>query len=476
MLAISPFFCWGHFLLLTALPVALRGMSARRIKKLPRRAGQQPQQESGPLQGESRFVDLGFEHRTEEDRRERQELAREERLQALRESQRLQAPEAKELREASDEDEAIAAAEAVEVELFEGDREGHRIFSTPVQEKIATANARRIRWVEHSGKLTVAAVLLLTVVLAIVYVGRSGSGTDDIMVEPDEAELLKLEYASYLSNAKSVARKFMLADSMVERLQYVRYPDKIAEQMLKDQSTDWDAPLPFDQVHELATPIFKEPYFLGCYFQDEMGTYPVEVEIRPDGFFIDWEAFTAYNEVPWPEVLEERSTSKDYSMRVVAELSDYYNYQFTEDKYTSLYLQDRRRQHSMYAYAIKGSWVETELRKHLHETVLLDGTGAAMMTMLQLNIRFPEESTPQPMAEITALVSPDWYTLPPEMEDGRGMVRPGQCWVRACPVNVQGRAKRDAGASSQTIAFQIMRPTGERTRFHSHAFAFTLKE
>lgn len=496
-------------------------MNNRRIRKLPQRAGKNP--DADAVRGESLdFVDLASRHRQEEDRKELDEAARAERLQRLREGQKRGTKQASVAHEVTN-PEAAMVAEAAEVEGFEADQHERRIFSTPLQQEVASLNEKRIRWFERGGALVAVGALVLGFILLLVYISKTdrnveNSAVDDLTVQADPA----LDYASYLSNARRVSREFVLAKSMGERLKYVRYPGKVAELMLKEKSMNWDAPLPFGEVQALENPIYEEPFFLGCYVEldptkiydlefqsvqsegdlisegrnliviatvndrlhvrifaadgglladkgerelaagvellnlkDEMRSmsvpdvseldqqtknvlmkhalfaagisesrrYPIEVEVRSDGFLVDWEAFTGYNEIPWAQLLKERPTKVDTSLRVVAGIDDYYNYQFTEDKYTCFRIQNRERNQSMFAYAPKKGWVELELRKFLSEKINMRGVGSAMLSLIQIKVRFPEEPTPEPIAEITAFLAPNWFTIDPN-KDESDMVSP----------------------------------------------------
>jgi hypothetical protein len=503
-------------------------MNNRRIRKLPQRDGKQP--DADAMAAESLdFIDLASRHRQEEDRREREALAREERLQSLLVARRMAAVErestAREVSlvspgvEADADADGIAEAEAVE--LFEADQSDRRVFSTPLQHEVATRNAKQIQWFERGSRIAGIGVVVLVIIGAIAYISRTGrTASDANEVTPAVVEDAPLDSAKYMSKAKALARKFVLATSISERLQYVRYPGKVAELMVHDRTMNWEAPLPVGDVLDYDTPYADDTFFLGCYVEDNLEKvydvqlmsvqsiddlitegrnlivvarvgdgvhvrifgadggeffdrteleleaglslitlkdafrsgaslenltteekdtlrrsalsasgyskrkkYPFEVEIRPDGFLIDWEAFAEYNEVSWQQVLKERSKVRNYSMRVVAMLDDYYNYQFTEDRYTCFRIQNRSRTLGLHAYAPKTGWVEKEIREFLTETHHKEGIGSTIVSFIQVKIRFPEDPTPEPMAEIVSFLAPDWYTIPPG-EDERSMISP----------------------------------------------------
>ncbi|MDA0810822.1 MAG: hypothetical protein O3C21_00300, partial [Verrucomicrobia bacterium] len=354
-------------------------------------------------------------------------------------------------------------------------------------------------------------VVVLVIIGAISYISRKGwAASDADEVVPTVVEDVSLDDAKAMSKAKAVARKFVLATSISERLQYVRYPGKVAALMVKDRTMNWEEPLPVGAVLEYDTPYRDNTFFRGCYVEDDLEKvydvqlmsvqsiddlptegrnlivvarvgdnvhvrifgadggeffdrtemeleaglslvtlkdafrsgaslenltaeekdtlkrsalvasgyskrkrFPFEVEMRPDGFLIDWEAFAEYNEVPWQQVLKERSNVRDYSMRVVSILDDYYDYQFTEDRYTCFRIENRSRTLGLYAYAPKTAWVEEENREHLKEKIALEGVDSTITSFIQVKIRFPENPTPEPMAEIVSFLARDWHTIPP---------------------------------------------------------------
>ncbi|MEZ5325590.1 MAG: hypothetical protein R3F19_11060 [Verrucomicrobiales bacterium] len=501
-------------------------MNNRRIRKLPQRDGKRP--DADAMAGESLdFVDLASRHRIEQDRREREALAREERLQALLAAKRTAAVEkeatAQEVNPEVTGDDADGIAEAEAVELFEADQRDRRVFSTALQHEVSIRNTRQIQWFERGSRLAGIGVVVLAVILAIAYAARTNSNGptldgDNPATGPNEPSL---DNARRMASAKAIARKFVRATSMSERLSCVRFPGKVAKLMAKDRTMNWDAPLPVGEVLEYGEYDFENPpFFLGCYVEDDLEKaydirlmavdsiddlitegrnlivvarvgdgihirifgadggeffdrtelelesglsllmlkdavspgaplenlsaeekntlirsalstsgydrvkrYPIEVEIRSDGSLIDWEAFAEYNEVPWQEVLKERSPMRDYTMRVVAMGFDYYNYQFTEDKYTCFQIQNRSQTQAIYAYARKGGWVEKEIRNFMSNKIAREGVGSAIMSFIQVKIRFPEKPTPEPMAEIVAYLAPHWYTLAPEVDE-RSMVTP----------------------------------------------------
>ena len=512
-------------------------MNNRRIRRLPQRDGKQP--DADAMAGESLdFIDLASRHRQEVDRKEREAVAREERLQALLAARRMAAVErestAQEVSLVSPELAADADAdgivEAEAVELFEADHRDRRVFSTPLQQEVAARNTRQIQWFERGSRIAGIGAVALVIIGSVVYIsttGRSGSAPDG---PPSVVDNASLDRAKYMSKAKAVARKFVLATSISERLQYVRYPGKVAGLMVKDRTMNWDAPLPVGDVLEYDTSHTDGPFFLGCYVEDDLEKaydvqlmsvqsiddlitearnliviaqvgdgvhvrifgadggeffdrseqeleaglslitlkdafrsgaslenlnaeekdslirsalsasgysvrkkFPFEVEMRPDGFLIDWEAFAEYNKVSWQQVLKERSNLRDYSMRVVASLDDYYNDdQFTEDQYTCFRLQNRSRTLGLYAYAPKTGWVEKAIREHLGDKIALEGLGSTVESFIQVKIRFPENPTPEPMAEIVSFRSPDWV----HDTTGRGRAvddrprRDPRAWIR----------------------------------------------
>lgn len=443
-------------------------MNERRIHRLPRRAGKgNGLDSSGHGQGHGDggagsfdIVDLASRHRVEADRRERDLLAREERLRQLRAAQRRQQEgwQLSEAREVDEEHEEIGDVDNVSeaVPLFEIKERSQRVFSTSLREEIATINARRIRLVERAGRVLIVGMVLACAGILITFLARSGwrqTRAAAAASNPEEAVDLTLDVAGHLSNANRIAHRFMVAESIGERLQYVRHPGKVAELMLKDRSMDWDGALPVGRIQPFDQPFIDGRCFVGSYVEDEnLRKYPIHVEIRADGYLVDWEAFAEYNEVPWEAMLEERSSLRDYSLRVVARSGDSYSNRFPEQDYTCFHIGNRDQTRGMHAYARKKSWVEKALQTTLSDQASEGDVHPGLRNFIQLKLRFPEGPTAEPMAEITYFVAPHWLAVAPDHGDGDTVN----------PLSIIGAGTVDVPDIVQEVDYEEMRRNADR--------------
>ena len=311
----------------------------------------------------------------------------------------------------------------------------HRVFNSRTQDRIAEENTKRIHVLRAGVKVLAGALVVAFVSLLAAYLKDTRRNPNQVLTGNDRelgdnAIAITDEFSSHIQEAKRIAIEFIEADSLNERLLHVRYPQKVAPLMKNDPARDWDAPLQFGDPKPYLAGYVRDHFFTGIYVEDErFRPHPIDMELRVERepnngrYLIDWESFAEYNEISWERILDERASNRDYRLRAIIRLDDYYNYGFTEELYQCFRITDRRQLYHLYVYARKRGWVEEAFRELFRDVVVTEGTRSALQQYVQIEIRFPETSLAEPMAELTTLIAPHWFTLDPDF-DGTEAVNP----------------------------------------------------
>lgn len=132
----------------------------------------------------------------------------------------------------------------------------------------------------------------------------------------------------------------------------------------------------------------------------------LELALRRNGdgdFVLDWTSFVGFSELSWQEFKQHRPTSS-FLFRVFASTSDYYNYEFTDQKkYLSVSLLSPDGQISIHGYCEREGEVGKALSRLLSRTQAMSG--------IIVKLAFPENAESNRCVLITQLVSDRWLLL-----------------------------------------------------------------
>jgi hypothetical protein len=204
--------------------------------------------------------------------------------------------------------------------------------------------------------------------------------------------------ASLLSEAGSLARKFLEATTVEELLPLVRNP-AVAEARMRGfyPGGKIEAPgmMPLGAAGGFAVRDKLVSLVVRTRDFEEKSLAFIDT---PQGLKIDWESWAGWSEISWKEFMATKPTS-GHVFRVILAPVDYYNFEFTDDqKWQSYRLESPDHEHAVYGYAGKG----TVLNGRLHP----DKDTKSINLMLSL--KFPAGTTSANQVEIERFVAEGW--------------------------------------------------------------------
>lgn len=137
-------------------------------------------------------------------------------------------------------------------------------------------------------------------------------------------------------SAIGVVKKYWHVKRWEDRLQYVKYPDRV-EPLMAEYYKNTTFPLTEYVTFEVSNS--DDELTLILVKKSGSSAFPYFVVKTPEGYKIDWEASLPYNPMSWAEFKATKPTSP-IRCRVAATLGDYYNYEFRgmEDLFWSVTL------------------------------------------------------------------------------------------------------------------------------------------
>lgn len=204
--------------------------------------------------------------------------------------------------------------------------------------------------------------------------------------------------AALLSDAESQARKFLEATTVEELLPLVRNP-AVAEARMRGFYPGGKIEAPGMQALGAGEALSVRGKFVSLAVRTrDFEEKSLAFIDTPQGLKIDWESWAGWSEISWKEFMATKPT-RSHVFRVILAPVDYYNFEFTDDqKWQSYRLESPDHEHSVYAYAEKG----TVMNGKIH----LDGDTKNIILMLSL--KFPAGATSNNQVEIERFVAEGW--------------------------------------------------------------------
>ena len=274
------------------------------------------------------------------------------------------------------------------------------------------------RWMfrnEHGdldwGTITGITVIVLSVVTTIGYMNRSQQ--DPIATEEDNVwianELTSVEHDGM--KAANVVIAFHKTTSWEDKIQYVLAPEKVRG-LMETWYKDNPDQVTFDRldfVHDQEAEHDGRNFLLlalqlGKKGQSAAYGQPsfMAVERLNDGsYLIDWEVSSGYQEMPLSTFRDQRLTvAKEF--RVTVELTDYYNFQFTEDKYVAFSATTiKADEEPLYVYGRRDDAKVAAIESTLKE--VRDSMG------MIVTLRYPENSKANNQVHLEEVISEAWF-------------------------------------------------------------------
>lgn len=263
---------------------------------------------------------------------------------------------------------------------------------------------------DQTGLLLIGGVALLVLIGAGVFLAMNGgikpitrppgqvADPAAVVSNPVTPPAAQRSEAALLSEAESLARKFLEATMVEELLPLVRHPE-VAEARMRG----------FYPGGKIEAP-GMQPLDPGAVLSIRANLVSLAVRTRdfedkslafidtPQGLKIDWESWAGWSEISWKEFMATKPTS-GHVFRVILAPVDYYNFEFTDDqKWQSYRLESPDHEHSLYAYAEKG----TVLNGRIH------ADKDTKSVNLMLSLKFPAGAKSSNQVEIERFVAEGW--------------------------------------------------------------------
>ena len=233
--------------------------------------------------------------------------------------------------------------------------------------------------------------------------GGSAAGTRQTATAPavkPEAPAPVDAFARFQQEAAPVMKRFLQAKTPDEALRDLRRPEVAGPRLRR-----WYADGKIDPPGWSKLPANdSDVTFDGAFATAQVVTRDGEkrkltLERTPDGWKVDWESWTGWSEMTWPDFLAERPT-RPIRMRVVASPVEYYNFAFSDDaKWQSYRLVSPDNEHLVYGYVARGSELDLAMQ-------FRDSDAPARLVLV--DIRFPEGSPARNQVLVERLVANSW--------------------------------------------------------------------
>jgi len=243
--------------------------------------------------------------------------------------------------------------------------------------------------------------------------GRGGSGQAGVQA-PVRVNRPEVEISNFLIGltpqeareaSEDAIRGMMNASSVAERLEWTRPVSGLKERMEEYYSREGGlVGIKFGSIVDLS-PVAFDGVPMEVVIATGKGTettFPFTVLPGSDRMLVDWDSSVAYGEMSWDKMLVERPTQA-VQMRVFVGASDYYNYEFADDRRYACYrLGSRGSEDMLYGFVERGS----ELALRLERTM----QASASMPM-NVRIKFPENTASKNFVVIEEVIHSYWVDV-----------------------------------------------------------------
>jgi hypothetical protein len=222
--------------------------------------------------------------------------------------------------------------------------------------------------------------------------GSADSGPELDQGTPDR------DNARFHTDAHPIARAFLEAKTVEERLKVVDRPEIVAERIRRHHP---DGTIESEGLGDYSH--FSQIRMIGSYaivplrtrdFRMRMMTFRVD----PDGLKVDWESWVGWSDMAWDDFIEQRPQGA-HAFRVNLAAVEYYNFEFADDrKWQSFRVISPDEQHALYGYVERDSPAHVALRSTLDEG----------FTRAFIELRFAENAANSEQVEITRVVAENW--------------------------------------------------------------------
>ena len=211
---------------------------------------------------------------------------------------------------------------------------------------------------------------------------------------------------SLLARMDDCVRGYLKADSIDQKLAYVRHPRRVRPLMEKYYKDHQMVAEQFRQfAHYQAVGIDGSSFVYGRVELADGSSHDLLLEQLQDGSYrVDWESDVYYLPMPWDEFIISRPT-QPLVMRVGATSDNFFAYEFSEDQYDCFKLTVRDSDDHVFGYAVKGSEVSIAMRSFFMKTRQVASGKPEPFTLL---LRFSESASAKNCVHIDRVMAPRW--------------------------------------------------------------------
>jgi len=280
---------------------------------------------------------------------------------------------------------------------------------------------------EQWAKYTIVGGVLIVLLVAIwSFFGvkeNSKTSSDGVVVKSGiEFEDVKLSYYEQQAKLLDIGRKYLGAESIEEKVKYVRNPDSTEEKMRsyyggenKIESFSVDRIINTDEPFIVDRKMFAVEFEILKKGSENEGQVNMRKsllfeKVSGNEFLVDWETEAVYQPSDWVAFINEKSSQPNvFRVRVKRKLeSGPYIFEFSDDEVYQAYqihIKSRPDDYLM-AFAKKDSPIDIKMKQvTLNEKLFDDQIPSAMI----LKVAFPENAQSDRAVEIIDIVSDNWF-------------------------------------------------------------------
>jgi len=270
---------------------------------------------------------------------------------------------------------------------------------------------RATNWNVVTAVYAVAAIAHTIIVFITVDPTNKEQKAEQLVIEA-ESQKEQQESISTVNRLHTAVRGYLNAESVQEKLQWVRHPDRVAPLMTQHYRENELENRKFKAVKNLRSVTAWSKSFVLIVAELESGDsqFLALEHGEDDSFKIDWETEVCYQPMAWKD-FAKKNTTATVDMRVLARPSNHYNSEFSEDKdYVCFRMVSRDSKVPVYGYAKKNSRVWHDLRLFFTGKRQSSADGEPLI----LRLRIPEKGFAKNGVIIDRFLSDRWlYVAPP---------------------------------------------------------------
>lgn len=209
-----------------------------------------------------------------------------------------------------------------------------------------------------------------------------------------------------MEHIEVVVRKYLEADTVEEKLKYVRHRARVKPLMERHYRERPLVPRSYERVTAFYPVGVENESFLFMQVRGDDGELlPLLLEqVGQDEFLVDWESDVVYQPMPLAEFLEQRP-AEAIDFRLFAKLDTFYAYEFVDvERYQCLMLTERNSDTFLFGY------VERDTEEHRELMDILKGDAKRTEPIL-LKLRFLPGSPSKRSVLIEDVVARRWALM-----------------------------------------------------------------